>query len=128
MLVLDAFRGHLSEELEVNLKRKNCGLVASPVGVTRRLQPLDVSVNKPFKGHLRKQYEAWLLYENLPLTQSGNIRRASASEPAERVSAAWKNIAGKQWNSRSRDAALQMHLMAQKMIPYGAILILTALI
>jgi hypothetical protein len=60
-----------------------------------QLQPLDVSVNKPFKDYLRKEYEAWLLSENLPLTPSGKIKRASASKLAEWVSATWKTIAGK---------------------------------
>jgi hypothetical protein len=95
MLDLDAFRGHLSEELKVKLERKNCDFVVIPGGMTSQLQALDVSVNKPFKDYLRREYEAWLLSENLPLTPSGMIKRASASKLAEWVSAAWKKIAGK---------------------------------
>jgi hypothetical protein len=95
MLVLDVFRGHLYEEMKVELERKNCNLVVILGGITSQLQPLDVSVNKPFKDHLRKEYKAWLLSENLPLTPSGKIKRASASKLAEWVSAAWKKIAGK---------------------------------
>jgi hypothetical protein len=95
MLILDAFRGHLSDELKVELERKNFNLVVVLGGMTSQLQPLDVSVNKPFKDYLRKEYEAWLLSKNLPLTPSGKIKRASASELAEWVSAAWKKIAGK---------------------------------
>jgi hypothetical protein len=63
--------------------------------MTSQLQPLDVSVNKTCKNYLGKEYEAWLLSENLPLTPSGKIKRASASKLAERVSVAWKKIAGK---------------------------------
>jgi hypothetical protein len=95
MLVLDAFRGHLSEEMKVKLDRKNCDLVVIPGSMTSQFQQLYVSVNKPFKDYLRKEYEAWLLSENLPLTPSGNIKRASASKLAEWVSTAWKKIAGK---------------------------------
>jgi hypothetical protein len=58
MLVLDAFRGHLSEELKVTLERKNCDLVVIPGGMNSQLQPLDVSVNKPFKDYLRKECES----------------------------------------------------------------------
>jgi hypothetical protein len=60
MLVLNAFRGHLSEELKVKLQRKNCDLVVIPCGMSQ-LQPLDVSVNKPIKDYLRKEYKAWSL-------------------------------------------------------------------
>jgi hypothetical protein len=37
------------------------------------LQALDVSVNKPFKDYLREEYEASLLFENLPPTSSAKI-------------------------------------------------------
>jgi hypothetical protein len=56
--------------------------------MTSQLQPPDVSVNKPFKYYLRKEYEAWLLPENLPLTPSGKFRGAFASNLAKWVSAA----------------------------------------
>jgi hypothetical protein len=94
-LVLDAFHGHLPEELKVKLESKNCDLVVTPDGMTSQLKPLDVSVNKPFKDYLRKEYEAWLLSENLPLVPSGKINRASASKLAKWVLATWKKIAGK---------------------------------
>jgi hypothetical protein len=64
MLVLDAFRGRLPEELKVKLVRKNCDLFVVPGGTTSQLQPLNVSVNKLFKDYLRKDCEAWLLFGN----------------------------------------------------------------
>jgi hypothetical protein len=57
MLVLDAFRGHLPEELEIKLTRKNCDFVLIPDGMSSQFQLLDVLVNKPFKDNLRKEYE-----------------------------------------------------------------------
>jgi hypothetical protein len=64
--------------------------------------------------------------KNLPVTSSGEIRRPSVSELTELTLVAWKTQE-KQRNGHSRNAALQIHLMAQKMIPYGTVLILTAL-
>jgi hypothetical protein len=52
----------------------------------------SISVNKPFKVILRKEYEVWLLPDNL---SPGKTKRASASELAEWASAAWKLIAGR---------------------------------
>jgi hypothetical protein len=44
---------------------------------------------------LQKESEAWLPSEILPIIPSVKIKRASASELAEWVLAAWKKIAGK---------------------------------
>jgi hypothetical protein len=92
MLVLDAFRGHLPEEVEVKLKRKNYSWLI-PDGKTSQFQLLDVSVNKPFKDYLRQEYEACLRYENLPLTPSGKTKRASALKLAEWVSDRLEDLA-----------------------------------
>jgi hypothetical protein len=66
------------------------------------------------KHYLRKEYEAWLLSEILPLTTSGKIKGSSASKCAEWVLVTWKNITGKTVSCYSRNGALQMHLMAQR--------------
>ncbi|KAJ8403318.1 hypothetical protein AAFF_G00355350 [Aldrovandia affinis] len=60
MLVLDAFRGHLTEPVKKQVKAMNGDLVIIPGGMTSQLQVLDVVVNKPFKDHLRKRYTEWL--------------------------------------------------------------------
>jgi hypothetical protein len=95
MLVHDIFCGNISEELKVKLERKNPDSLVMPGGMTSQLQLLSVSVNKLFKGYLRKAHEAWLLSENLPPVPSGKIKRASVSKLAELVLAAWKKMAGK---------------------------------
>jgi hypothetical protein len=61
MIIIDTFHWHLSEELKVKLERKNCVLVMIPDGMTSQLHRLGVSVNKPFKAYLRKEYEAWFI-------------------------------------------------------------------
>jgi hypothetical protein len=60
--------------------------------MTSQLQPLDVSVNKPFKHLIRKHYDAWLNKDNHTLTPSGKIKRASASIIVEWISKAWKEV------------------------------------
>jgi hypothetical protein len=64
MLAMDAFRGHLSNRIRNRLRDKNTDLVIIPNGMTSQLQPLDVSINNPFKHLVRKHYEAWLNKEN----------------------------------------------------------------
>jgi hypothetical protein len=58
MLVLDAFKGHLTPEVKATITGGsiNTDLVVIPGGVTSQLQVLDVVVNKPFKDHLKQLY------------------------------------------------------------------------
>ena len=92
MLLLDAFRGHTTEPVKKKLKDINSKMVVIPAGMTSQLQPLDVSVNKPFKDHVRAKYEEWILSDNLPLTKSGKIKKAPAAEMARWISEAWKDV------------------------------------
>jgi len=66
--------------------------VVIPGGMTSVLQPMDVSINKPFKDRLRQQYLTWILDPARELTETGKIKRATPSEVARWVSAAWKAI------------------------------------
>jgi hypothetical protein len=58
--------------------------------ITSQLQPLDMSVNKPFHHIARKHYDAWLNKENHILAPSGKIKGTAASVIAEHISKAWK--------------------------------------
>jgi hypothetical protein len=96
-----------------------------PDGMTNQHQPLDVMVNKPLKGYLRKKHEARLLSENVTLTPSGNIKNClkkthNGRRPFRRRSQE------KHWRSRSKNDALQTHLMANRMLHYESVLISTA--
>ena len=55
-----------------NNKKKKTELVYVPPGYTSRVQPLDVSFNKPFKGVVRQQFEKHL-EENLQRYTEGEI-------------------------------------------------------
>jgi hypothetical protein len=60
-VVLAVFHGIFSEELKVKLERRICDLVLIHGSIT-----LSISVNKLFEDYLRKEYRAWLLFENIP--------------------------------------------------------------
>lgn len=92
MLVLDAFRGHLTPEVKTRLQNSNCDLVVIPGGMTPVLQPLDVSVNKPFKAYLRQQYEEWVRNPDRKKTPTGKLQKASPATIATWISDAWKRI------------------------------------
>ncbi|GFU70162.1 hypothetical protein TNCV_5057561 [Trichonephila clavipes] len=60
--------------------------------MTIQLQPLDVSINKPFKDHVNVEYENWLHLENHPLTASGKIKKRSTSKISEWIPVALKKV------------------------------------
>jgi hypothetical protein len=67
-------------------------LVVIPGGMTSKLQPLDVGVNKSFKDRIRAQYNQWLTEHDHPLTPTGKIKQASAATIVQWVSKAWKDL------------------------------------
>jgi hypothetical protein len=48
-------------------------LAVIPGGLTSVLQPLDVSVNKPFKDNVSKLYMQWMAKGGHELTPTGKI-------------------------------------------------------
>ena len=59
MLSLDAFVAHLTDGVEVQLLESNLDIRPIPAGCTSKCQPMDVSINKPFKTVLRRR---WVKY------------------------------------------------------------------
>jgi len=53
MFVLDAFKGYLTDSVKNQLRKMNTELVIIPGEMISVLQPMDVSINKPFKDRLR---------------------------------------------------------------------------
>jgi hypothetical protein len=49
-------------------------LAVIPGGLTSVVQPLDVSVNEPFKENVRKLYTQWMAKGGHELTPTGKIR------------------------------------------------------
>lgn len=56
MLVLDAFRGHLTPSAKNTVKEMNIDLVVILGGMTPKLQALYIAANMPFKDHLKSSY------------------------------------------------------------------------
>ncbi|KAK3920835.1 Pogo transposable element with KRAB domain [Frankliniella fusca] len=91
MLVLDSFRVHLTDHIKAQMQRHKPDLVIIPGGMTSILQPLDVSVNKPFKNKIEDYYNDWMLSGVKQYTPSGSIRRP---DPVlvDWVQRAWNSI------------------------------------
>jgi hypothetical protein len=60
MMVYDSFCGNLEESVKIKFKQHNFHLAVIPAGLTSVYQPLDVSINKPFKDNLQKEWHEWM--------------------------------------------------------------------
>jgi transposase-like protein len=73
LLVLDSFSAHIVDSVKNRFMEKNTNIAIIPGGLTSRLQPLDVSVNKSFKTkvinllyfYFKKNLFILLFYSNI---------------------------------------------------------------
>lgn len=59
LVIFDRFKAQCTQKILTMLNDNNIRIVIVPGNCTDRLQPLDVSINKPVKDFLRKQFEEW---------------------------------------------------------------------
>ena len=76
-LILDQASSHVTENVIKELSGVNREIAFIPTGLTRFLQPLDVSINKPFKQALREKYVKFCCEngnENLKISRTKMIQ------------------------------------------------------
>ena len=57
--IFDNFRGQTTDAILSRLRSHDIVPIQLPANCTDRLQPLDVSVNKPVKDHLKTKFQHW---------------------------------------------------------------------
>ncbi|MCG8431977.1 MAG: hypothetical protein MJA29_12505 [Candidatus Omnitrophica bacterium] len=92
ILTLDSMTAHKTASVKEHLKRKNSKIGIIPGGLTKLLQPLDISVNRSFKQHVRMSWEQWMCDGEHSFTKTGRQRRASYALVAEWIVDAWKKV------------------------------------
>lgn len=92
LLVMDSMRAHITERIKNKLKFINTVPIVIPGGLTKMLQPLDISVNKSFKDNLRRLWENWMSHGEHSFTKTGRMRHATFSEVAQWVKTAWDTV------------------------------------
>ena len=60
LMVYDAFKAHTIDEMKVRWSISSTNLIMVPPVCTWKYQPLDVCINKPFKGVLRNCWEDYV--------------------------------------------------------------------
>lgn len=92
LLVLDSFRGHIEESVKNRMKELNTHPAIIPGGLTSILQPLDVSVNKPFKDHVKTLYTDWMANGEHSFMKTGKIQKPSIEILCSWIVKAWDQI------------------------------------
>ncbi|GES87534.1 pogo transposable element with KRAB domain [Rhizophagus clarus] len=92
MIVYDSFHGHLEESVKTKFKQHNFHLAVIPAGLTSVFQLLDVSINKPFKVNLRKEWHEWMSKSGSGITVVGNLKRARISDVCKWVKRSWDAV------------------------------------
>ena len=59
LLILDVFRGQITEDVTSLLQKHNILLVLVPNNMTHMFQPLDLTVNKHCKTFLKNLFSEW---------------------------------------------------------------------
>ena len=80
---------YVTDTVKASFKREITELAVIPGGLTSLLQPLDVSLNKPFEDEVRKQWMADGIHE---FTATERQKKASEEPICSWISQAWKAI------------------------------------
>jgi transposase-like protein len=82
LLLLDVYAAHMTSAVMQVFANLNTEVEFVPNGYTSALQPMDVGINKPFKGYTRRFFEEWI--ETCP-----NGYKPHRRDAAKWVSLAW---------------------------------------
>ena len=91
LLVVDSYRPHCSDASKALAAESNADVVIVPAGCTSLIQPMDVSVNRPFKAKLQELWVEWFA-SHTDTTAHGNLRQPSRQQAIDWVSAAWDAV------------------------------------
>ena len=88
----DSFKCHISDEIKEAVRQKKTVMGVIPGGCTKYLQPLDVSINKPFKAAFRELYDEKFRKGEFEYTKGGMQKPLNHVLQVQWVVEAWKKI------------------------------------
>ena len=92
ILVMDSMRAHITDTSKEAIRANNSLPAVIPGGLTKLLQPLDISVNRGFKLVLRELWEEWMTAGEHSFTKTGRMRRATYADVCQWVVTAWQRV------------------------------------
>lgn len=93
LLVWDAYKCHSMPSVKGVIERgTNTDISVIPGGLTSKIQPADVSWNKPFKAAYKEKYNKWMVEGEKTYTAAGNVRAPSKLLCLQWVKESWNSI------------------------------------
>lgn len=92
LLVMDSFAGHKDNLVKTRLQQRNTAIAMIPGGLTSICQPLDVSLNKPFKQGIKTRWVQWMETGEHTFTPSGRQRAATPDLLCQWVKESWDDV------------------------------------
>ncbi|KAF4801210.1 Pogo transposable element with KRAB [Turdus rufiventris] len=77
LLIFNSMRAHKTDSMTALVKKMNSELAVILGGLTKEVQPLDISVICSFKAKLRLLWENWMVEGEHSYTNTGRLRQAS---------------------------------------------------
>ncbi|KAI5152436.1 hypothetical protein ENBRE01_2830 [Enteropsectra breve] len=90
-LILDSARAHITDNVKTRINTLS-RLAVIPEGMTKVLQPLDLTVNRSFKSKLREKWRIWMMEDDHEFTRGGAMKRASYGQIVRWVKEAWDEV------------------------------------
>ena len=90
MLVIDRAQQHMTAQARSAADDHDTDLVFIPAGCTYIVQPIYVSVNKPFKDHLKREWVAYMQEDRR--TAKDNLKQLTRQHVIDWVSRAWDAV------------------------------------
>jgi hypothetical protein len=88
---MDSCCAHITDDTK-RLVSKYSKLAIIPGGLTKKIQPMDLSVNKSFKSKLRSTWQRWMMTGVKDYTESGKIKRVSYEEISRWILGSWQAV------------------------------------
>ncbi|KAF4804494.1 hypothetical protein TURU_007260 [Turdus rufiventris] len=92
LLIFDSMRAHKTESMKAMVKKMNSELAVIPDGLTKEVQPLDISIIRSFKAKLRLLWENWMVEGDHSYTNTGRLHRASYTTVCQWILDAWGTV------------------------------------
>ena len=93
MLLIDNFKGHLSDDIENYIKTFRFDILKFPANTTKYLQPMDLAVNRSMKSFYSQKWEDFIASRtDQDLTKAGNYKGPSREERISWISYAWNQV------------------------------------
>ena len=91
LVILDSYRCHMMSSVVHAIQEMGVEVTHIPGGCTSLCQPVDVGFNKPFKSHIRQDWESWMLFEGLV---HGTTSAPTREEVAGWIAKAFRHMQG----------------------------------